>query len=339
MSLFKYSAVNHGPLQQNDKHQFAMCYGMNLFNSNSIYSFIPKNGCSTMRLSVAKANGCIDSIEDGHWIHNNNQTFVPTLQDAVRANYKFVILRCPFRRLASLFLDKFVSKEPDAWAYRETLQNNVELDDLTFRNFVRSLKKPFVFNSNIHWRLQTDFLIYEEYSDYFSFENFLQMIATLKKKINFDVIDARELTSHGTNKYQKINDQCYADVASFNIAIMKRNGQCPSHESLYDKELFDLVSRLYSNDIELYKTRCQQEYILNINEVVNPILNIKTVKFDDIKYNFDVDFLRDEAIKLESTNLTLAFKLMSLAHQARPDGPFIEGKCKEYKKQLSDAED
>jgi hypothetical protein len=150
MPLFKYSSVNQVALQNNPQHQFAMRHSMQVFNSNAIYSFIPKNGCSTLRLSLAVANGCINGIEQGNWIHQNNNTFMPTLRDAVCTDYKFVILRCPFRRLASVYLDKFVAKETNAWGYRDARQRSIELDDLTFDMFVKSLQAPYLFNSDIH---------------------------------------------------------------------------------------------------------------------------------------------------------------------------------------------
>tara|TARA_R110002020_G_scaffold387781_1_gene598525 strand:- start:614 stop:814 length:201 start_codon:yes stop_codon:yes gene_type:complete len=37
------------------------------------------------------------------WVHQNNQTFKPTLKEAATAHYKFVVLRCSLRRLASVF--------------------------------------------------------------------------------------------------------------------------------------------------------------------------------------------------------------------------------------------
>lgn len=305
-----------------------------LYRKNALYSFIPKNACSTLRLSTAIENGCIDGVEQGHWIHANNQTFNATLAEAIKVDYSFVVLRCPFRRLASVFLDKFVAKEPDAWQYRDALSRQVDLDNLTFRNFVLSLKKPFIFSSNIHWRPQCDFLVYENYSDYFSLEEFPQAISMLKDKINFDVVDARELTGHGTHKYQAVAEQCYADIAAFDIAIMKRKGLCPSHASLYDKELFALVSNLYRDDIDLYQQKCNEDHLLNIREVVSPVLDINNVELTDVKYPFDVDFLRDEALRIESTDLALAFKLMSLAYQVRPNGLVIKAKFEEYKQLL-----
>lgn len=311
-----------------------MHHSMMLYQKNALYSFIPKNACSTLRLSTAIENGCIDGIEQGHWIHANNQTFNATLAEAIKVDYSFVVLRCPFRRLASVFLDKFVAKEPDAWQYRDALARKVELDELTFRDFVLSLKKPYILNSNIHWRPQGDFLIFENYSDYFSLEEFPQAISTLKNKINFNVVDARELTGHGTHKYQTVAEQCYADIPAFDIAIMKREGLCPSHASLYDKELFALVGNLYRDDIDLYQQKCNEDYLLNIREVVSPVLDINNVELADVKYPFDVDFLRDEAMKIESTDLALAFELMSLAYKVRPNGLLIKAKLEEYKQLL-----
>ena len=52
-----------GPLPQNIGHQFAARHALNIYKSSSIYSFIPKCACSTMRLSLAKANGLIDDVK------------------------------------------------------------------------------------------------------------------------------------------------------------------------------------------------------------------------------------------------------------------------------------
>lgn len=260
--MYNFSAENYNNLNQNGLHQFAMNYAMYLFNSNAIYSFIPKNGCSTLRLSVAVTNGCIDGIKQGNWIHQNNQTFKPTLKDTAMANYKFVVLRCPFRRLASVFLDKFVAKEPDAWQYRDLLKREVNLDDLTFDQFIKSLAIPPMKGSNIHWKPQSTFLLYKEYDDYFALEHFDEAITTLKQKIDFNVVDARSLTGHGTDKLEMLNNINYSQTPAFDIAILKRQGQCPSHKSLYTTELIDLVTRLYADDITLYSRRCDKNDLL-----------------------------------------------------------------------------
>lgn len=265
MNSFKYSSVHINSLSQNPQHKFAMNHSMMLYQANALYTLIPKNACSTMRLSVAIANGCIDSTEQGNWIHANNSTFNATLSEACKVDYSFVILRCPFKRLASVFLDKFVAKEPVSWQLRDRLDRKIELDDLTFRDFVSLLDKPSVMNSDIHWRPQVDFLLYKEYSDYFSLENFGRLVINLKNKIDLQVNDARNLTNHGTNNYALVNDICYADIPAFELSVMKRKGQCPSHEALYDKEIYDLVARRYSKDITLYRQKCDPKNLMNLN--------------------------------------------------------------------------
>jgi hypothetical protein len=62
-----------------------------------------------------------------------------------------------------------------------------------------------------------------------------------------------------------------------------------------------------------------------------PRVDIHTVTIADIKTAKDVDFLRDEAIRLESSDLQLALRLMGIAHQARPEGVIIQQKLKEYR--------
>ncbi|PKG95618.1 sulfotransferase family 2 domain-containing protein [Paraglaciecola sp. MB-3u-78] len=262
MTIFKSASKTHGPLQQNPLHQTPMNHAMEIYKTNSIYTFIPKNGCSTLRLSVAIENGCIDGIEQGNWIHANNQTFKPSLADAAKAQYKFVVLRCPYRRLASVFLDKFVAKEPDAWLYRAQLRHEVDLDNLTFTQFIKSLAVPAMKGFNIHWKPQSDFLLYTQYDDYFALEHFSDAIHILSEKINFNVVDARSLTSHGIDIYELLNDRCFSEMKAFDIAILKRAGQCPSHKSLYNPELVAIVKRLYADDIALYCDKCDAEDIL-----------------------------------------------------------------------------
>jgi hypothetical protein len=257
------------------------------------------------------------------------------LSEAINIDYSFIILRCPFKRLASVFLDKFVAKEPETWTYRELLGRSFNLNELTFRDFVLSLSQSSVLNSNIHWRPQSDFILYKEYSDYFSLENFDHAVKTLQHKIGLEVIDARNLTEHDTRHFELVNDKCHSNTAAFDIAIMKRNGQCPSHEALYDRGLYEHVRQLYSADISFYKDKFGAQQLMAPEQVRLSSIDIETVQASDIKTPHDVDFLRDEAIRVEDQDIKLASKLMSLAYEARPEGPFIAEKHHEYKSKLN----
>ena len=263
MNRFNFSAQRNVSLYKNTAHNFAMNHAMMIYSSDSLYTFIPKNGCSTMRLSVAISNGCIDDIRSGHWIHGNNQTFVPSIGEALKAKYSFIILRCPFRRLASVYLDKFVSKEPEAWHFRNATNRDLNLDNFTFKHFIMSLNQPYKVNLDIHWRPQSSFALFKEYSDYFSLEDFANCEKTLRDRIDFNIVDARSLTNHGTHRYQLVNDEDFSDTPAFDIAVMKREGKCPSHESLYNKSLIKYVNEIYAEDVLLYSQKIGGKYLLS----------------------------------------------------------------------------
>ena len=260
--FLKYSAVNYGALKQNKKHNFAQNHSLHIYKSNSIYSFIPKNACSTMRTSIAYANGCINSPKDFNWIHKNNHTFNPNLSDLIRADYTFVVLRCPYTRLASVYLDKFVSKYPPAWNFYDLIDRKIELDNLSFIDFVDSLQKKVVQAGDIHWQPQVDFLVYQKYDDYFCLENFSEAVTTLKSKINLSIIDARNLTNHGTDKFELIEDRDFSEVKSSDIFRLQQDGYCPSPQSLYSGDIVAKVQKLYHNDIEFYKETIGESYLM-----------------------------------------------------------------------------
>ncbi|MFM7425893.1 MAG: sulfotransferase family 2 domain-containing protein, partial [Elainella sp.] len=239
-------------LDRNQPHQFAASHALRLYHANAIYSFIPKNGCSSLRVSLAIANGCITDLKDFNWIHKNNATFKADLASLVTASYTFTILRCPFARLASVYLDKIVSRTPEVWQLRDSLKRTLEPEELTFKAFISALTQPTILKSNIHWQPQVDFLVYQQYDDYFCLENFSHAVKTLQEKINLTVIDARPLTKHGIDSLEKIEGNDFSSVSPAEIQSLKSSGQCPSPRTLYNEELIDTVKTLFKADIDLY---------------------------------------------------------------------------------------
>jgi hypothetical protein len=260
--ILKYSSINYVNLNNNPKHKFASQHALMIYKSDSVYTFIPKNACSTMRLSLAIANGCINNVKDFNWIHQNNATFVATLKDLIKAKYTFVILRDPFRRLASVYLDKIVDRTVEAWALYDKLNRKIELKDITFEKFVEVITKPGIFRSNIHWRPQVDFLVYEKYDDYFALENFSDAIPEIEKKAIIKIYDARNLTKHGLDQYKLIKDKDFSDVSPVEIFNLKQKGFAPSYETLYNDKLKNMVKEYYKADLELYIKKFGKDNIL-----------------------------------------------------------------------------
>lgn len=253
--LLRYSADSYDNLNGNRRHRFAQQHALNLYASDAIYSFIPKNACSTMRTSLAIANGAIRDSADFNWIHHNNDTFAASLAELARAKYTFTILRCPFSRLLSVYLDKFVDRDRVAWKYIDLHKRDIEFDDITFEFFVKSMSKQAIRSGDIHWVPQVNFLVYDDYDDYFALEALSEMVDVLRTKIGLEVVDARPLTRHGRDGRKRLNRRKPYQLSPFELMKAKREGALPTLQSMYTDELVKIVRRAYREDIALYKKK------------------------------------------------------------------------------------
>lgn len=247
-------------LAKNGPHNTAATQALVHYPTGAVYSFIPKNACSTLRYSLALANGCIAGPEDWAWIHPNNGTFRASLRELVTAPYTFVVLRCPYARLASVFLDKIVGRYPDFWGLHRLTGDTLDPEKTSFRQFVTTLGKYRALAKNIHWQPQSAFLVYETYDDVFALERFGAAVAALATR-GIAVADARPLTKHGTSHLAQ-EDGEFADAPIHRLAAMKRQGKVPAHRALYDEALVARVARLYAEDIDLYARWCRAEDML-----------------------------------------------------------------------------
>lgn len=260
--LLRHAKKSLKPLEHNAQHKFAARSALMHYASGAIYTLIPKNGCTSLRYSLALANGAIDGPEHFAWVHQNNQTFAASLADLARANYSFVILRCPYRRLVSAFLDKIVSKSPDAWALRAEDSDRWEIDDFSFRRFIELLERPSLRLLNDHWRAQADFLVFEDYSDWYCLENFAEAAKGIEAKCGLKVHDARRLTGHGTDALQMLAEGSFADTTVRDLAQMRHQGQAPAYHLMYDAALRDMVKTFYAGDLGLYRAKIGADGLL-----------------------------------------------------------------------------
>ena len=78
--------------------------------------------------------------------------------------------------------------------------------------------------------------------------------------------------------------------------------------------------------------------LLSFSKVKPPLpsngFDFNNIKLSDLKHPEDINLIRDEAVRLEKLDLQKALSLMTLAHQARPNGQFIARKMVEYQKKL-----
>lgn len=208
-----------------------------------------------MRYSLAVANGCIEGPEHFDWVHNNNDTFRASLRELACAPFTFVVLRDPLQRLASVYLDKIVARQPQAWGILDILDDGTEPDDLTFRTFVDALKRPRTLAADIHWRPQTDFLVYEAYDAYISLDDLAKASPMLAERAGLEIRDARSFSLHGNEIYDTVEKGVYADLSPADIRTLRSEGKTIDHLDLYDDALRKSAKRLYSKDIDIYEAK------------------------------------------------------------------------------------
>lgn len=242
------------PIKENKLHSFSALYSLSIYPLDGVYTFIPKNACSTLRYSIALANGFIDDISNIEWIHSNNETFSSTQREIAQAKYTFTVLRCPYTRVASSFLDYIVSGE---FTFKDFSEQKLSIN---FHEFLLIIKSQPREDRDQHWRNQSDFLHYEVYDEYFSLETFSEAISTLNHK-GLKVHDTRKYIKHDISSLKRI-DGDFSKIKEVELKKIKDNGAAPNYRSMFTKAEIELVEDIYSDDLRLYKNHFGDENLL-----------------------------------------------------------------------------
>lgn len=252
---FRYAGQTFTQLANNRAHTFALSYALGIYRANACYSMIPKNGCSTVRFAIARANGCIDSLDEASWIHRNNATFSLSLGEVLRSEYTFSVLRCPFDRLYSAFMDKIVSIDVQAWQlYNSTGRRSLHPHTITFESFVDKITDDPANQLDIHWRPQVAFLVLETYDDLFSLERLSEASPTLETKAGLQIEDSRSAIGHHISGLEQIEMTNAFEATTIELLQLKLDGKCPRVQDLYNDAIVQAVEPLYREDLANYAT-------------------------------------------------------------------------------------
>lgn len=165
--------------------------------------------------------------------------------------------------------------------------------------------------------------------------------------LRLELVDLKRswLVTTGGSGYQPAKSNLNADItvrAALDVVLAAqdrdrlhsflRSGEIEVVADPQDKVLLEsLLKGLTQAKLDALVARCYGFLKLK----PKPRFDIKTVTLAEVKTARDVDWLRDEAVKLETSNLPDALRLMEIAHQARPSGPFIKRKVEEYRSVLA----
>jgi len=254
------TAGQHESITENKRHELAKRNTIVHLKSNSICTWIPKIACSTLRYSIALDNGAISGINDFPWIHQNNTTFAANNKELLNSRYAFVILRNPFKRLLSFYLDKICSdkstKEDQSYALAKQIFH--ANDSTTFEDFVNTIyTDPSLVSKDIHTRRQCDFLVYANYSDYFKFEDFKVTKEKLREKIGLNLVDTRQSGSIRTTfEMEELQEFDYKTKASEANSLLDMNKR-PIASHMFTPKMIAKVGTIYFSDILLYSNKVE----------------------------------------------------------------------------------
>ena len=199
-----------------------------------------------LRYSIAIANGFLGDISDINWIHQNNQTFMSTQREVALASYTFVVLRCPYTRIASCFLNQVVDGKFNSY---DQMGNKLSGN---FHDFLSVIKSQQRSERDEHWTNQSDFLHYERYDEYFSLESFSEAINSLGAR-GFTVHDTRAALKHDLSNMKRV-DGDFSKMNEVELKKMKEEGCAPSYKSMFSDVEIELANDIYNDDINLYKS-------------------------------------------------------------------------------------
>ena len=248
------------------RERFARRHTVYIPAKRAIYTYIPKNGCTTLRFSIAVANGRPDNPETAEYIHAGMPQMVASNRDLANCDYAFIVLRCPYRRIASAFLDKAVGdllraatlfprqrrifgrSKPDT-SEAGLAATRAKVMALTFADFADLLQNCNSKSLDHHFRPQTEFLLNRDYDDYFALEQLAQAEIKLRAKIDFRLVDKG---GHGISKRNK-SDVDASKLTIAGLLALLDAGFAPSYQSLFTETSRRAVETFYAADLALYK--------------------------------------------------------------------------------------
>lgn len=261
-----------------------------------IFCPIPKNACTLFKLMI------VEHSDSQHHFQKSNENIHS--YTAMQCNgfgvdhleylqskefFKFVILRNPFERLVSAYLDKFV-KPVELESFAQIVIQDIcqrfgqPLDfrrSITFHQFVHYLTTTEDAWMNEHWRPQHTFLEKHlfEFDLVGQFEELEQSLEILEARFNIHI--TRDPSKyHNKPEYQtayRSFDQSLQFHEMYPEQIRLLNG-LPSATNLYTPELKEQVGQRYEKDIALYKyyfgtlkwsEQCDREVTKN-GEAISP---------------------------------------------------------------------
>ncbi|NES78912.1 MULTISPECIES: tetratricopeptide repeat protein [unclassified Okeania] len=240
-----------------------------------IYCPIPKNACTMFNTIMVEhsdyAQQYKESSQDIHEYIGRLEVEMRLTDPSYMQNpdyFKFVILRNPFKRLVSAYLNLIVKRaKPISFAYKLVMDVYRDLGmepdiykSITFSQFINYLANTDNDRLNAHWRPQYTFLCLGRFQfDYIGqFENLNRVKKDLNQKSQLKIpenIFEYKRTNYSNYKFENKLHKKHPDEL---IKLIKKVGGFPKYEVFYTPELEVMVREKYAEDIKIYEREFNQ---------------------------------------------------------------------------------
>lgn len=176
--------------------------------------------------------------------------------------FKFAIVRNPWDRLVSAYLNKFItppdlekSTSPGIAVIKEFYAEKELTPDfnqaLTFREFVEYVSIREDTNLDGHWQSQVAFLNGHEFDYIGKFEKMGEAFETIQEclKVNAELPWANKSNRRDHQKKEISSPTLCSDL---NRAELKQLKYFPGYQSFYTPDLIELVGNRYQDDVEKF---------------------------------------------------------------------------------------
>lgn len=196
------------------------------------------------------------------FIHRYRQSTRHLLPDILHTPdwFKIAVVRNPYDRLVSAFVDKFCGKDlSKGWV--QSVVMDIDTRDaagnpeISFAQFVEYLARQDIDRVNPHWRRQSYILegvTLDRIVDLEQVNTELPEIAThIGLPIRIDLLSRRNTTNYDGREYH--GSSFVGDVSNKNLAKFHREtGGFPTKAAFYSDTLRSKVLKIYRADFELY---------------------------------------------------------------------------------------
>jgi hypothetical protein len=220
------------------------------------YTYVPKNACSSFKGTFSRAQGWL--ADDAKSVHPMKPSrWLSGLVRYPAAEERIVVIRDPFDRIVSGYLNRFLMPRVDAsvdhamsTGLADLLPPGSNRGDVTFADFVEYLARTPSASLNEHWRPQSDFLI-GSYTRIIRFDHIAEDAAFLADR-GLPLMNRR---GHSTSALrQDLGAGWGCRKARVLRRMRNRKGILPSPDSMYDDRLRAVVAERYAEDVDLFQS-------------------------------------------------------------------------------------